>query len=412
MLVNFYTKTETDTLLTGKVSNIGDISLPGMLDICTSGYTNSRIRCNAELNGYTGYAELSAYPSCDMHLNLSTARTDGGWMYFKINNDDYIQLPGSDNKVNVYKGAAISRNVDVGKVLTLKRIPGVSDTTPLVIISDSPGGATVATHTSTASNQGCFSFWTTAASTASWMTCVMWGGSNEFVIKTGSNGLTLKPTGDTSIGGNLDAGTTQAQTSIKAYVNHAGYQGNIQIEPGWRSQGFIYFHTNYSEGLLSFVVKYDVYMYVGIEVVYFYKPTTNAPDDILKENEELIEHACETLSKLRPQLYDKKPDMENDDPTTWYKESGLIAQEIYYDAPGLRHLIHKGKPELDEEGNTIPSPEIPTPIDPQQDPDYSSWGKDPASVSYIGLTSYLVKAGTELHERVSIRAEIEIKKIL
>ena len=115
-------------------------------------------------------------------------------------------------------------------------------------------------------------------------------------------------------------------------------------------------------------------MYVGIEVVYVYKPTTNASDDRLKENEELIENACETLSKLRPQLYDKKPDMENDDPTTWYKESGLIAQEIYYDAPELRHLVHRGKPELDEEGNSIPLPEIPTSIDPSQDPDYSPWG--------------------------------------
>ena len=94
--------------------------------------------------------------------------------------------------------------------------------------------------------------------------------------------------------------------------------------------------------------------------------------------------------------------MENYDPTTWYKESDLIAQGIYYDAPGLRHLVHRGKPELDEEGNCIPLPEIPTPIDPQQDPDYSSWGKDPASVNYIGLTSYLVKASTELHERVKL----------
>ena len=34
---NFYNKTETDTLLAGRVTNIGDISLPGMLDIGTSG---------------------------------------------------------------------------------------------------------------------------------------------------------------------------------------------------------------------------------------------------------------------------------------------------------------------------------------------------------------------------------------
>ena len=73
---------------------------------------------------------------------------------------------------------------------------------------------------------------------------------------------------------------------------------------------------------------------------------------------------------------------------------------MYYDAPELRHLIHKGKPETDEEGNGIPLPEIPTSIDPQQDPDYSSWGKESASVNYIGLTAYLVKASTELHERV------------
>ena len=132
----------------------------------------------------------------------------------------------------------------------------------------------------------------------------------------------------------------------------------------------------------------------------FCETTSNASDDRLKENEELIEPACDTLSKLRPQVYDKKPDIDNDDPTTWYKECGLIAQEICYDAPELRHLVHRGKPGLDEEGNSIPLPEIPTSIDPQQDPDYSSWGKDPAPVNYIGLIAYLVKANNELHERV------------
>ena len=78
----------------------------------------------------------------------------------------------------------------------------------------------------------------------------------------------------------------------------------------------------------------------------------------------------------------------------------MIAQGIYYDAPELRHLVHRGNPELNEEGNVIPLPGIPTSIDPQQDPDYSSWGKDPASVNYIGLIAYSVKANIELHERV------------
>ena len=63
-------------------------------------------------------------------------------------------------------------------------------------------------------------------------------------------------------------------------------------------------------------------------------------------------------------------------------------------------MIHRGKPDLDLEGNSIPLPEIHTSMDPKSDPDYSSWGKDPASGNYIGLVAYLVKANTELHERV------------
>ena len=81
--------------------------------------------------------------------------------------------------------------------------------------------------------------------------------------------------------------------------------------------------------------------------------------------------------------------IDNDGHTTWYKESGLIAQETYHDAPELRHSVYRGSPELDEEGNSIPLPEIPTSIDPQHDHDYSSWGKEPASISYIGLIAYL-----------------------
>ena len=89
-----------------------------MLDIGTSGYTSSRIRCNAEVSGYTGYAELRAANSYDMFRNLSTTRTDGGWVYFKTNNDDYIQLSGSDNKTNIYKDTTINCNLEVGSLTT------------------------------------------------------------------------------------------------------------------------------------------------------------------------------------------------------------------------------------------------------------------------------------------------------
>ena len=50
-----------------------------------------------------------------MFLNLSTTRADGGWVYFKFNNnDDYIQLSGSNGKVNIYKETLISSNLKVG----------------------------------------------------------------------------------------------------------------------------------------------------------------------------------------------------------------------------------------------------------------------------------------------------------
>ena len=184
------------------------------------------------------------------------------------------------------------------------------------------------------------------------------------------------------VSGNLDVGVGAASSIAKAHVNHEGSTGSLQLEARWRNQSFLSFDTTYANGYIFFEVKNDYHMYCGHNLVHFYKTTSNVSDDRLKENEGLIENACETLSRLRPQLYDKKPEIDNDDHTTWYKESGLIAQEIYYDAPEFRHSIHKGKLETDEDGNTIPLLEIPTSIDPQQDPDFSSWGKDPATINY------------------------------
>ena len=46
--------------------------------------------------------------------------------------------------------------------------------------------------------------------------------------------------------------------------------------------------------------------YASNPYVQTFHPLTQSSDDRLKENEGLIENACETLSKLRPQLYDKE----------------------------------------------------------------------------------------------------------
>ena len=58
---------------------------------------------------------VNAASGWDMWINLATTYPNGGWVYFKINNDSYMQLSGSDNKVNIYKDTPISGNIDVGK---------------------------------------------------------------------------------------------------------------------------------------------------------------------------------------------------------------------------------------------------------------------------------------------------------
>ena len=301
-------------------------------------------------------------------------------------NSYVIRAPDATNVLSVdQNGDTTSGNLDVGKELTLIRIPAVSDTLPLNIINESPGGATGAIFQSTASGQGFLIDYTTAQSVVGWTEGVNWGSSNEFIIKSGSNCLTVQSNGDTTIsgtlnaqrlpitntsaraietndtmhngpylvatsqnysnhnllfalrcrplnqlwcsgvttsnqyiishenstkssiqsngntttGGNLNVGPSQAQTPIKAYVNHAGSQSNIQIEAKWGSEGFIHFNTSYSQGCMCLVVKGALYQYFGNNIIYFYKPTSNASDDRLKENGEIIENACDTLSKLR-----------------------------------------------------------------------------------------------------------------
>lgn len=202
---------------------------------------------------------------------------------------------------------------------------------------------------------------------------------------------------------NLEVGVGASTSKIKAHFND-GYTGYVEMEAFNRERSFINYQTNFSYGELFIRVNSANFMrlsdYNNSPYVQTFVTLTQSSDDRLKENEEFIENACETLSKLRPQIYDRKPDMENEDETTWYKESGLIAQEVYYDAPELRHLVRRGKAQTDEEGNEMPLPEIPTSINPQEDPDYSSWGEEAASLNYIGLIAYLVKANNELHDRV------------
>jgi hypothetical protein len=123
---------------------------------------------------------------------------------------------------------------------------------------------------------------------------------------------------------------------------------------------------------------------------------TNTSDDRLKIEEELITNATDSLLKLRPQKYKKcsfnnvEDDINNVDITKYAIESGLIAQEIYYEASELRHLVS-----VPVDATLLDDNITRDFTDIQNDPNYSNWGAKPASVNYIGLIPYLIKGFQE-----------------
>jgi hypothetical protein len=121
-------------------------------------------------------------------------------------------------------------------------------------------------------------------------------------------------------------------------------------------------------------------------------------DDRLKSEEELITNATDTLLKLSPQKYKKAYTLREDESREPFIESGLMAQDVWYDAPELRHLVHLGA----DANPTDTKPVAPVEGDIQQDPDYSSWGPNEACVNYDGLIAYLIKSNQELHARIQV----------
>lgn len=135
-------------------------------------------------------------------------------------------------------------------------------------------------------------------------------------------------------------------------------------------------------------------------------------DDRLKTAETRIENALGSIRKLDPQIYIKHPFLEGSfekskDRLNVKLESGLMAQDVWYDAPEFRHLVH-----IDATGTpTETKPSEPEPGNIRIDPDYSAWGDKPASVNYTGLIPYLIKAVTEISDehnchKVTVPVEI------
>ena len=162
---------------------------------------------------------------------------------------------------------------------------------------------------------------------------------------------------------------------------------------------------------------------VSLSVNYL-SSANDASDDRIKTDEVPVENATQTLLKLKPQTYTKdifefdeltSEEYSNTESSTdgyvfspthdrWrkrrfagrpQKETGLIIQDIWYDAPELRHIIRLAD-------DAEPAEERPETEDIQQDPDYDSlgWGQDASHLMYQQLIPYLIKSNQELQEQI------------
>ena len=118
----------------------------------------------------------------------------------------------------------------------------------------------------------------------------------------------------------------------------------------------------------------------------------HSSDDRVKDDETLITGAVKTLSKLKPQNYLKRTKLDPYAPEqNWNLESGLMAQEVYYSVPEMRHMVS-----VPAEAGDIDNFTPPPSDDPSQDPDYSVWGDGIATVDYMQMVPYLVKGVQEI----------------
>jgi hypothetical protein len=139
----------------------------------------------------------------------------------------------------------------------------------------------------------------------------------------------------------------------------------------------------------SDVSEYPFRFNVNSDIIYLNGSQIHSSDDRLKFNEARIVDATRTLMKLDPQTYDKKRFLHSN---VMFYESGFIAQDVWYDAPELRHLVTLSDDA--EPSNVRPY----TPEDIQDDPDWegAGWGKQASHLNYTGMIPHIVKSIQEI----------------
>jgi hypothetical protein len=129
-------------------------------------------------------------------------------------------------------------------------------------------------------------------------------------------------------------------------------------------------------------------------------------DDRVKSEEKTIENATDTLMKLDPLTFMRQkhigteeiPKSQTHDMDTKWLESGLIAQEVYYNVPELRHIVSTNP----DEGKEIKELEQGESWNDIRDKytEYG-WGKEPAGIKYSELIPYLIKSNQEQQQEIN-----------
>ena len=113
-------------------------------------------------------------------------------------------------------------------------------------------------------------------------------------------------------------------------------------------------------------------------------------DDRMKDDERMITNALDTVMKLKPQLYEKRTKLDPGSRSLG-TEAGIMAQDVWYDAPELRTFVN-----LPPTANPAEEKPLAPSGDPRDDPDYSDWGSKPANISEYFLPYYNLRALQEL----------------
>jgi hypothetical protein len=214
--------------------------------------------------------------------------------------------------------------------------------------------------------------------------------TGDILYASGTNTLTRLPAGNagqflainsSGVPDWVNGPGASTQFITESYIsNRRGRLGFHNTNP----QHMISFGTSHYDeqeaatGASNLVITGNVYaeFYYGDGAGLTNVTVSQTSDARAKSNTEIIVNSLDTLSKLKPVVYDKDG----------LEESGFIAQDIYYDAPELRHLVQLGK-----DAN---------PNETKNEPNYEDWGEEHAKLDYVGLIAYTVAAINELREMV------------